>query len=415
MRFTAVFAALPPAALADISPANPVKRLARVAGYAGLRLLGNIFSPINNRDELQGKVWLYVVSANNYDALAFIKEARPDAVLVAGQAKHIGRYNAAVNRLSLRRKLLFYWQFPAAMAGLLRTEGRRAWRFFDFIFYAIGYYEVYRRALRHYQPQAVVFSNDHNDDTRSLLLACRAEGVPTAYVQHASVSANFPPLGFDLSLLEGQDALDKYRLCGPVHGRVELVGMPKADAYLARRNTAPAVRRVGIACNVHDPLPALTATIALLAKELPKLTFTLRPHPSDGRDFEPLRQLVPGLQWSSAREENVFDFLLRQDALVAADTSTHLEATLLNVASVYYRFGTNPLTDDYYGYAARGLVARADTPAELVACLRRYAVSKPADLYRRAVYYNATLGTPDEGRSQPRTLALLHEWLQAPR
>ncbi|WP_241502310.1 glycosyltransferase family protein [Hymenobacter glacialis] len=415
LRFTAVFAALPPAALADISPANPVKRLARVAGYAGLRLLGNIFSPINNRDELQGKVWLYVVSANNYDALAFIKEARPDAVLVAGQAKHIGRYNAAVNRLSLRRKLLFYWQFPAAMAGLLRTEGRRAWRFFDFIFYAIGYYEVYRRALRHYQPQAVVFSNDHNDDTRSLLLACRAEGVPTAYVQHASVSANFPPLGFDLSLLEGQDALDKYRLCGPVHGRVELVGMPKADAYLARRNTAPAVRRVGIACNVHDPLPALTATIALLAKELPKLTFTLRPHPSDGRDFEPLRQLVPGLQWSSAREENVFDFLLRQDALVAADTSTHLEATLLNVASVYYRFGTNPLTDDYYGYAARGLVARADTPAELVACLRRYAVSKPADLYRRAVYYNATLGTPDEGRSQPRTLALLHEWLQAPR
>ncbi|OGX87789.1 hypothetical protein BEN47_00925 [Hymenobacter lapidarius] len=415
MRFTAVFAALPPAALADISPANPVKRLARVAGYAGLRLIGNIFSPINNREELQGKVWLYVVSANNYDALAFIKEARPNAVLVAGQAKHIGRYNAAVNRLSLRRKLLYYWQFPVALAGLLRTEGRRAWRFFDFIFYAIGYYEVYRRALRQHQPRAVVFSNDHNDDTRSLLLACRAEGVPTAYVQHASVSANFPPLGFDLSLLEGQDALDKYRLCGPVHGRVELVGMPKADTYLARRNTVPAVRRVGIACNVHDPLPALTATVAFLARELPELTFTLRPHPSDGRDFAPLRQLVPGLQWSSARTENVFDFLLQQDALVAADTSTHLEATLLNVASVYYRFGTNPLTDDYYGYAARGLVARADTPAELAACLRRYAASKPADLYRRAAYYNATLGTPDEGRSQPRTLALLNEWLQAPR
>ena len=413
LRFTAVFVALPPAALASISPANPLKRLARVLGYAGLRLVGNIFQPIRNPDNLRGAVWLYVVSANNYDALEFITKARPDAVLVAGQAKHIGRYNATVNRLSLRHKLLYYWQFPLALVGLLRTDGSRAWRFFDFIFYAIGYYEVYRRALRHYRPRAVVFSNDHNDDTRSLLLACRAEGVPTAYVQHASVSANFPPLGFDLSLLEGQDALDKYRLCGPVQGQVELVGMPKADAYLARRNMAPAVRRVGVACNIHDPLPPLTDALVYLLRELPELTFTLRPHPSDGRDFGPLRKLLPTLQWSHAREENVFDFLLGQDALVAADTSTHLEATLLNVASIYYRFGTNPLTDDYYGYADRGLVERANNPAELAAALRRYARHKPADLYRRAAYYNATLGTPDEGRSQPRTLALLNEWLEA--
>ena len=411
LRFTNIFAALSPAALAGISPANPAKRLARVLGYAGLRLMGNVFQPIRNRDELGGKVWLYVVSANNYDALAFLAEARPDAVLVAGQAKHIGRYNAVVNRLSLRRKLLYYWQFPAAYLGLRRQVGPRATRFFDFIFYAIGYYEVYRRALRSYRPRAVVFSNDHNDDTRSLLLACRAEGVPTAYLQHASVSTNFPPLGFDLSLLEGQDALDKYRQCGPIAGQVELVGMPKADAYLGRRNTAPAVRRVGLACNIHDPLPALTDTLVYLSRELPELTFTLRPHPSDGRDFGPLRQLLPALRWSAAREENVFDFLLRQDALVAADTSTHLEATMLNVASIYFRFAANPLTDDYYGYAARGLVERADTLAELAASLRHYAHHKPADLYQRAAYYNATLGTPNEGRSQARTASLLNDWL----
>jgi hypothetical protein len=411
LRFTAIFAALSSAALADISPANPVKRLARVLGYAGLRLVGNVLQPIKNRDELTGKVWLYVVSANNYDALAFLAEAREDAVLVAGQAKNIGRYNAVVNRLSLRRKMLYYWQLPLAYFGLRRHVGVRATRFFDFIFYAIGYYEVYRRALRNYQPRAVVFSNDHNDDTRSLLLACRAEGVPTAYVQHASVSTNFPPLGFDLSLLEGQDALDKYQQCGPIAGRVALVGMPKADAYLGRRNTAPAVRRVGLACNIHDPLPALTETLTYLTRELPELTLTLRPHPSDGRDFGPLRQLLPGLHWSDARQENVFDFLLQQDALVAADTSTHLEATMLNVASIYYRFAANPLTDDYYGYAARGLVERADTPAALAEMLCRYAQFKPTDIYQRANYYNATLGTADEGHSRERTATILNDWL----
>ena len=411
LRFTAVFAGLPAAALAGISPANPFKRLARVLAYAGLRLLGNVFRPIRNPDELRGKVWLYVVSANNYDALAFIKEARPDAVLLAGQAKNIGRYNAAVNRLSLRRKLLYYWQFPVAFAGLLRTERGRAGRFFDFIFYAIGYYEVYRRALRHYRPRAVVFANDHNDDARSLLLACRAEGVPTAYVQHASVSANFPPLGFDLSLLEGQDALDKYRQCGPVPGRVALVGMPKADAYLSRRNTAPAVRRVGLACNVLDPLPAVAAVLTRLLHELPALTFTLRPHPSDARDFGPLRRALPALRWSDPRQENVFDFLLRHDALVAADTSTHLEATLLNLASLYHQFVPNLAVRDYYGYVAHGLADDAPRVTDLVRLLTNYQRHKPPNHFQRAAYYNATVGTPHEGQSRALALASLSAWL----
>ncbi len=410
-RFTPHFVGMPGSAIAIISPANPFKRLARVAAYAGLRLVGNVFRPIRNANNLHGAVWLYVVSPNNYDALKFIREARTDAVLVAGQAKDIGRYGKVVNRLSLRRKIFYYWQYPLVMANFLRTVGKPARRFFDLIFYAIGYYEVYRRALRHYRPQAVVFSNDHNDDTRSLLLACRAEGIPTAYVQHASVSPNFPPLGFDLSLLEGQDALDKYRRCGPVAGRVALVGMPKADAYLAQRNTAPAVRRVGLAFNIHDPLPAIEETMQYLLRELPGLTFTLRPHPIDERDLGPLRQALPALQWSNARQENVFDFLTSQDALIAADTSTHLEATLLNVVSLYYRFGTNPLTDDYYGYAAQGLVARADTLPALADLLRHYIAHKPADHYRRAAYYNATLGTPDEGHSQALAARALAEWL----
>lgn len=413
LRFTPLFASYPPAVLATISPANPLRRLARVLAYTGLRLVGHVFQPVRNKDDLRGKVWLYVVSPNNYDSLFFIRQARPNAVLVAGQGKQIGRYNQAVNRLSLRRKLLYYWQYPRALWGLYRLEGRKALRFFDLIFYAIGYYEVYRRALRHYRPRAVIFSNDHNDDSRSLLLACRAEGVPTAYVQHASVSANFPPLGFDLNLLEGQDALDKYRLCGPVRGQVALVGMPKADEFLTRRNLASAVQRVGLTTNLHDPLPALLATLTYLLAELPELRFTLRPHPVDTRDYGPLRQFLPQLHWSDARQEKVFDFLARHDALVAADTSTHLEATLLNLASLYFRLGTNAMIDDYYGYAAHGLVDRADSLPELAELLRRYQQHKSTDLYRRAAYYNATLGTPDEGRSQQLCLRVLAQWLSS--
>ena len=413
VRLTDHFAHFPPAVLASISPANPFQRLARVAGYAALRLVGNVFQPIKNPDKLAGATWLYVVSANNYEALHFIAEARSDAVLVAGQGKQLGRYGGVVNRLSLRRKILYYGQFPAALLGLRRRVGGRATRFFDLVFYAVGYYEVYRRALRRYRPRAVVFANDHNDDARALLLACRAEGVPTAYVQHASVSTNFPPLGFDLSLLEGQDALDKYRQCGPIRGRVELVGMPKADAFLSQRNLAPHVRRVAVACNLLDELPALADTLTYLLRELPELTFTLRPHPGDRRDFGPLRRALPPLRWSDPQQENVFEFLQQHDALVAADTSTHLEATLLNVASVYYRFSPTPTLADYYGYAAHGLSEWAHDHAALAAALTRLARHKPADLYRRAAYYNATLGTPAEGHSRALALRQLAEWLAA--
>ncbi|WP_243900084.1 hypothetical protein [Hymenobacter defluvii] len=411
LRFSPLFAGLPARTLEGISPRSVWKRLAKVAGYAALRLVGNIFRPIRNAEELHGKVWLYVVSQNNYEALHFLREALPDAVLVAGQSKQIGRYNQQVNRLSLRRKLLYYGQFPGALVGLRKTEGRLAWRFFNLIFNAIGYYEVYCRALRHYQPRAVVFANDHNDDARALLLACRAEGVPTAYVQHASVSASFPPLGFDLSLLEGQDALDKYHQCGPVQGRVELVGMPKADAFLAQKNQQPTVQCVGIAINLLDETPAITEAIDFLLHEFPTLAFTFRPHPGDQRDFTFLRQQHPTLRFSDARQESVFEFLHQQDALVAADTSTHLEATLLNVASIYYRFGTHAGTDDYYGYVAHGLVPRAHSLPELGTLLRQYQQHKPLDLYQRAAYYNATLGTIDEGHSQQRAVRLLREWL----
>lgn len=410
LRFTDLFAQLPPQMLGGISPHNPLKRLAKVLGYAAVRLVGNCFRPIHNPEQLRGAIWLYVVSQNNYEALDFIRIGLPDSVFVAGQSKQIGRYNRSVNRLSLRRKLLYYWQFPLVLTGLWRTEGSRAVRFFDLIFNAIGYYEVYVRALRHYKPKAIIFANDHNDDARALLLAARTCGVPTAYVQHASVSTYFPPLGFDLSLLEGQDALDKYQQCGPIRGRVELVGMPKADVYLSQRNTTPAVRRVGIAVNLLDNTDAIRTAVAYLIREFPTLTFTFRAHPGDTRDFGFLREHQQ-LLFSNARQQNVFEFLQQQDALVAADTSTHLEATLLNLASLYYRFGTHTVADDYYGYVAHGLVERAASLPELAALLRGYVQHKPTNLYQRAAYYNSTLNTEYEGQSKNVALIKLVNWL----
>ena len=83
---------------------------------------------------------------------------------------------------------------------------------------------------------------------------------------------------------------------------------------------------------------------------------------------------------------------------MAGDTSTHLEAVLLDVPAIYHRMNDR-LPDDYYGYAARGLAERADAPDEVVRLLRRYRQRRPA-VVERARYFNALVGTPDEGRSR---------------
>ena len=347
MRFTEAFATLPDYTLTNISPVNPIRRLAKVLGYTTLRLLGNIIKPINNPDTLDDKIWLYVVSQNNYNALHFIKKRRNNAIAVAGQGKQIGRYNAIVNRISLRKKILYYWQLPLVFIAFIKKEGIRAWRFFDLIYAAIGYYEVYRYEIRKAKPRAVIFANDHNDDSRALLLACKREGIPTAYIQHASVSTYFPPLSFDLSLLEGQDALDKYSQCGPIKGMVKLVGKPQADAFYKHRNTNHSASRLGLACNLIDEFQSISSTVAYLAHAMPDMPLTFRAHPGDQRNFESLQNIHPNLRFSNSRQETVFDFLSRQDVLLAADTSTHLEATSLNIAAIYFRFGSHNLPFDY--------------------------------------------------------------------
>src|SRR5688572_18224854 len=105
LRFQPAFASIPAAALNKISPNNFFRRLLKVALYKIGRLIPNLFSLTPKNEDLTGKIWLYVVSQNNYDALHFLKEKLPETVFVAGQNKQIGRYNKQVNRLSLRWKL----------------------------------------------------------------------------------------------------------------------------------------------------------------------------------------------------------------------------------------------------------------------------------------------------------------------
>jgi len=381
-----------------------------MAGYTVVRLLGNLFISVENPRELQGKVWLYVVSQNNYESLKFIQEGLPDAVFVAGQSKEIGRYNPRVERISLRRKVLYYYKFLTLYFQFLKHDRQSTLRFFDVMYDAVGFYEVYIRKLQKYKPTAVVFANDHNADARAMLLAAKALDIKTVYIQHASVSTIFPPLAFDLSLLEGRDSLEKYKSCGPVAGRVELVGMPKADAFVPFRNHKSTIQTIGLGINLMDELTAIEQLLRELAGSFPDLDFILRPHPRDKRNFTFLQNISSQISFSTGTKESVFEYLKNLDVLVSGNSGIHLEAVLLNVWSIYYNFNPLDKLHDYYGFVQQGLVDAAADADALVMLLREHLNQKP-EVYMRAQYYNATVGTEFDGRSRELALKFINNFV----
>lgn len=412
LHFSEGFYKLPESAKNAASPSNPLMRLLRMAGYTFVRLVGNLFRKVEKQEQLQGKVWLYVVSQNNYDSLHFLQDAIPDAVMVAGQSKAIGRYNQVVARLSLRKKLLYYYKFLPLFFRFLSENKASTLRFADLLYDAIGFYEIYLQKLQQYRPKAVVFANDHNADARAMLLAAKKLGIKTIYVQHSSVSTLFPPLAYDLSLLEGQDSLDKYKLCGPVEGRVEFIGMPKADKFVPLRNRNQVVQTLGIACNLMDLTAEVQTLLVQITRDFPSLRIILRPHPRDKRSYTFIRSISPNISLSDARQQTAFEFLQQLDMLISGNSGIHLEAVLQNVWSVYFNFNPREELHDYYGYVQHGLVEPVSSYEDLEPLLQQGMKQKP-EVYLRARYYNATTGTEYDGRSSELALAIVESFVGA--
>ncbi len=358
-----------------------------------------------NYNKLKNAPWLLITSSNNRAALKILKERLPESVYLT--------YEAAVADSEdivplLHGRILYrLYRFPFIYYQFKKKYGKQAWWYADYVFKAVGQYEACRYFIQKHEPAYIVFANDHTIFPRAMLLAAKSLGVPTIYVQHASVTPYFPPLDFDLSLLEGQATLDRYAQNGRVGGEVRFIGMPKFDPYVSLRNTQTQVQRVGICCNKLDETADVETLVDYLVAQLPQLRFTFRPHPADERNFS----MPEGVLYST-KAENVFDFLQKQDLIIAGNTSTHLEAVLLNVVSVYYEFGAYDTNiSDMYGYCKNGLVERADTREKLLEIIKNQSNKKDEEVFRKATYYNHTAGTAEEGRSGELAVQYLKEFV----
>lgn len=298
-----------------------------------------------------------------------------------------------------------YWRADGYRHSSFRYGFREYWLCY-------GTYIVWRLILRRLRPSLVIVANDISFAYRSLALAARHERISSVYIQHASVTDDFPPLEFDYALLEGIDALDKYGSTTPTPCKIFVLGMVKARKRNLRRLTGSSgVLRVGVCTNMLDPLRRVeTVCSHLRASKDRNLHVCLRPHPrTSSSDLVRLRHVCERneMRVSDPAQEDFFEFASSIDVLVAGDSNVHLEAAMMDVYPLYYDFSGQNL--DTYGFVHHGLVDKR------VSCVQRLdeeiealRVFRPS-VRLRAARYCATIGTEYDGRSLEVAVDLLSQ------
>ena len=345
----------------------------------------------NHKKKLYQKHWLFVLGRNNYQSLRFINEFDKTTIYVTPYKFKV----EGENIIKLEFANFFYLLFRLPLFISLLVKEKNIGRYWDTAFKGMGKYETALKILKKYQPQCITFSNDHTLEARALILAAQTLNITTFYIQHACIRSDFPPLRFSHSFLEGQDALNKYKSSGSVEGGVSLIGIPRMDQYIHQKNKHNKIHNIGVCSNLLDDISIIESTLTALIEAFPKIEFTYRPHPIDTRSISLPNSVIR----SNSKVENPFKFLQKQDLIIAGNTSIHYEAASLNVHPVYFKFGNVNSIDDMYGFVANGLVQKAKDITELIEIISQLYKQKRA-LCSKAQYYNATLGTENEGKSQ---------------
>ncbi len=380
----------------QISPRSNYKKAKKIFK----EFVGDFFRVFKNSKIPQNKIWFLTLSKNNFDSLKNVQRKIPNSIFVSFLRL---RDEGEKNNYYFTHSNKFFYDliFPLAWIDYYFKNRTQGLKYYDLLFSVNGTYKESLRLIKRSKPKIIIFANDHVTISRSLLLAANKMGVKTYYIQHASVSNYFPPLVFKFSLLEGKDAYHKYLNCGETKSKVYLVGMSKFDSFIDRINRNTKVKSLGIAYNHMDNVTTISQFIETIKKAHPELLIITRPHPSDVRKIE----LPENVLLSDSKNEDAFSFLCKIDALITGDSSLHLEATLLNVYSMYFEFTKTKLFD-YYGFIKNGLVDYYSSINAINIQLNNLKLYKP-DIRNKASYYNAAIGSAFEGKSTEKIVDII--------
>lgn len=242
---------------------------------------------------------------------------------------------------------------------------------------AIGWYARSKAFLIEHRPGAVLVSSDSNPEELGFVAAAATLGVPRIFVAHAYPTPFSPPLNFDLSILEGQAAIQARARQGRIGGDIVLAGV---DGESAPFDTSRFERKepiIGIFAPKAVSWPTLAALIDDCRRECGARRIVIRWHPSRLDHAQHLHSMIdPSGVEESPMSASLPDVARQCDWVIADENSNvHLPVLKLGIPTVVVKgLGLYPDSRaDMYGFAAARVVLppvrsiREVRPAELKA------------------------------------------------
>lgn len=200
-------------------------------------------------------------------------------------------------------------------------------------------------------------ANDHAPVPLALMVLCRAKGLKTVYVQHAPVTAHFPALKSDLSILYDDRSVDAYRDAANKAGKPfdsSIVLMPPfEEGFVSPSSNYATSVVIGLCLSKFPDLEALSGLLFSLC-DCPNVeSIVLRPHPASRAD---LSAVLVESKVLLQREGMSLDEFSSGLSLVLVPTSGVAIELLHKGVPTFYTPGMDEIPDDYYGFVANGIL-----------------------------------------------------------
>ena len=270
-------------------------------------------------------------------------------------------------------------------------------------FSVYGYLVYFYRVLQEVNPRFVITANDHSVSNRCMLAVAHSLGIKTVYLQHASVSSQFPALRVDYAFLDGSYALDIYRLCEPNQPKL-MRDVPFPKVILSGQKKEVSISKVkdvaivGVAINSLDNHEAVINFINCLVGDKQKVRFRWHPRQSkeDIIKYRAAFECNGDVTLSVPEKESVAEYLSNIKWLVAGNSSIHLEAAISNVLPIYFELSP-PEHSDYYGYVKHKLAIHAGSIDDILRFINETYNEHGPDI-ETIRYYSSTYKTLWDGR-----------------
>ncbi|MGE8439395.1 MAG: hypothetical protein ACN6P2_22930 [Pseudomonas palmensis] len=398
----------------------------QVAALRGKRPYGGVFFRVcifffflarnislNIRPIPQARFFFYSDTHNQRTALRTTIKALPRDSSLAAYSPGLKAEQAEFREMSVAFSLsdvlialmTFVIRAPRLYIKLKVTHPAATKNFFNFFCMSYIYIPYFFRVLKAVNCGYVIQSNDHNVVNRSLRLVAEMLGLKNVYMQHASVSALFPPLQFDHAFLDGLASFNVYHGCSRTlddgvttlkTGSIYLSGQKKEVHEFSggheRKYLALAVNALDTADRVIDFLKVI---------EPLNIDVCIRMHPAQSDIFaRKIETFSSGKRWLSthrSKDRSLVDFFRAAYFLVAADSSIHLEAAIFGLCTYYCEFSSVEIPD-YYGYLNSGLVSLFPFDSLSNGEVSIFSLADANPNIQAIQFYSSTFGTVWQGR-----------------